>query len=106
MIIDYWEARVYPVHVEALQMQDNANTWTFDMREGLRWSDGAPFTSADIMFWWNDAVRNEKVTPKLPSYWMVGGEAARVSRSTTTRCGSSLTVRSRCSTGSWRYAAR
>ena len=80
MIIDYWEARVYPVHVEALQMQDNANTWTFDMREGLRWSDGAPFTSADIMFWWNDAVRNEKVTPKLPSYWMVGGEAARVSQ--------------------------
>ena len=80
MIIDYWQARVYPVHVEALEMQNNATTWTFDMREGLRWSDGTPFTSEDIMFWWNDAVRNEKVTPKLPSYWTAGGQVARVSQ--------------------------
>lgn len=27
------------------------------MREGLKWSDGVPYTADDIVFWWNDIVR-------------------------------------------------
>ena len=32
---------------------------TFELREGHKWSDGQPFTTADIMFWWNDIINWE-----------------------------------------------
>ncbi len=27
--------------------------WTFKLREGMKWSDGQPFTADDIVFWYN-----------------------------------------------------
>ncbi len=36
---------------------------TFYLREGMRWSDGAPFTAADIEFWWEDVYLNEELWP-------------------------------------------
>src|SRR5690606_13552400 len=37
----------------------DAKVWTFHFRKGLRWSDGTPWTTADIMYWWEDMVLNE-----------------------------------------------
>ncbi|MEJ7653592.1 MAG: ABC transporter substrate-binding protein [Chloroflexia bacterium] len=33
--------------------------WTFKFREGLKWSDGKPWTTRDIMYWWDDMVLND-----------------------------------------------
>ncbi len=32
---------------------------TFYLREGLKWSDGEPFTTDDLKFWWEDLATNE-----------------------------------------------
>jgi len=48
-----------PGLVESWETNDDASEWTFHFRPGLRWSDGAPWTTDDIMFWWNDMVRND-----------------------------------------------
>ncbi|MGQ9629840.1 MAG: ABC transporter substrate-binding protein [bacterium] len=32
---------------------------TFHIKEGLKWSDGAEFTTDDIMFYWEDLAKNE-----------------------------------------------
>lgn len=34
-------------------------TWTFKLRPGVRWSDGAPFTSADVKFTWQLATNKD-----------------------------------------------
>ena len=34
----------------------DASQWTLHFREGLKWSDGQPFTVDDILFWWEDIV--------------------------------------------------
>lgn len=40
----------------------NKLVWTFDLRKGVKWQDGKPFTSADVVYTYQDVVLN-KATP-------------------------------------------
>lgn len=54
--------------------------YTLHLRKGHRWSDGAPFTSADFEYWWNDVANNAEITPSGPPEWMtVAGKTGTVS---------------------------
>ena len=64
-----------------------AKEWTFNedgteltivLREGLKWSDGEPFTTADITFWWEDIELNPEITPAVHAEWVVNGEPMTV----------------------------
>src|SRR3546814_16933873 len=37
--------------------------FTFHLRPGHRWSDGAPSTSEDFRYWWEDVAQNKEITP-------------------------------------------
>ena len=45
----------------------DATEFTFKLREGMKWSDGEPFTADDIMFWYEDVLMNEELTPRPPT---------------------------------------
>jgi peptide/nickel transport system substrate-binding protein len=47
---------VGPGVAESWESNDDATEWTFHFRKGLKWSDGKPWTTADILFWWEDFV--------------------------------------------------
>ena len=50
-------------------VDDRSAVWEVKLREGLLWSDGTPYTSADITFWWDDMILNTDITPQLrPQY--------------------------------------
>jgi peptide/nickel transport system substrate-binding protein len=55
--------------------------WTILLRKGARWSDGAPFTADDIVFWYKDVLLNKDLTPSVPS-WIrnADGTAAKVEK--------------------------
>ncbi len=54
--------------------------FTFRLRPGHRWSDGAPFTSADFEYYWQHVINNEKLTPGGPSELLLAeGKPPRVS---------------------------
>ncbi|MGV8985395.1 MAG: ABC transporter substrate-binding protein [Cypionkella sp.] len=42
---------------------DDGKTLTVHLIEGAKWSDGAPFTTADTEFYYNDIVMDPNVTP-------------------------------------------
>ena len=44
----------------------DASEWTFTMRKGLKWSDGTPVTTADVLFWWNDMAVDEDFPEGVP----------------------------------------
>jgi peptide/nickel transport system substrate-binding protein len=49
---------------------DDLSEFTIFLREGHKWSDGAPFTTDDIMFWWQDIANNPELSPNGPgSFW-------------------------------------
>ena len=39
---------------------------TLHMRPGHKWSDGKPFTTEDLRYWWEDVALNEDLSPKGP----------------------------------------
>lgn len=45
---------------------DEGRIFTFHLRPGHRWSDGAPFTAEDFRFYWQDIALNPKVSPGGP----------------------------------------
>ncbi|MBE7635822.1 ABC transporter substrate-binding protein [Sneathiella sp. P13V-1] len=54
--------------------------FTFKLRKGHRWSDGAPFTSDDFRYWWEDVANNKKLTPAgPPASLLLDGELPKVS---------------------------
>ncbi len=51
---------------------------TFYLRKGHKWSDGAPFTSADVKFWYDNVVMDKKIFAKPKPYALVAGKRMTV----------------------------
>ena len=62
-----WDS-ITPNIAESVEANDNATEFTFHLREGIRYSDGEPLTADDIMFWYEDVLMNEELTPAVPRY--------------------------------------
>ncbi len=58
---------------------------TISLRQGHKWSDGAPFTAEDVAFWYNDIILNADIFPETPSRYLVAGEPMDVSAVDETR---------------------
>lgn len=55
--------KVIPNVAQSVETSDDSRTFTFRLREGMRWSDGAPFTADDILFWYEDVYLVEDLKP-------------------------------------------
>ncbi|MGI9424992.1 MAG: ABC transporter substrate-binding protein [Hyphomicrobiaceae bacterium] len=53
---------------------DDFTELTFFLRKGHKWSDGQPFTSADVKFWYDDLNFDTNVIKKPKDYLVVGGK--------------------------------
>lgn len=72
---------VIPNIAEGWEVNEDATTYTFTLREGLRWSDGELFTSDDVLFWWEHVETDPEINPGGPyPYFVVSGERATVER--------------------------
>ncbi|MGI6208143.1 MAG: ABC transporter substrate-binding protein [Anaerolineae bacterium] len=49
------------------EVNDEGTEFTFYLREGMRWSDGAPFTADDFVFYYEDGLLNKDLTPTIGS---------------------------------------
>lgn len=64
--------------VEEWEMSEDKTEFTFHLREGIKWSDGEPFTTEDIEFYYEHVLKNETLTPAFPSMMQAGGEPAEL----------------------------
>ncbi|UCH74795.1 MAG: ABC transporter substrate-binding protein [Rhodospirillales bacterium] len=57
----------------------NGRIFTLHLRAGHRWSDGAPFTTEDIRYWWEDVANNPQLSPTGPRIELrIDGELPKV----------------------------
>ena len=71
---------IVPNVCKSYEISGDARTVTIHLREGMRWSDGAPFSADDIMFWYEDVLLNEELTVQPPRNWSPGDELVRVEK--------------------------
>jgi peptide/nickel transport system substrate-binding protein len=53
---------VLPNVAKSWDVSADGKVYTFDLREGMRWSDGAPFTADDFVFQYQDIIGNTDIT--------------------------------------------
>ena len=59
-----------PDLVESYEVKDD-RSFTFHLRKGHKWSDGAPFTAEDFRYWWEDVANNKDLNPSGPPIEML-----------------------------------
>ncbi len=67
----------YPNLIKSYEMKDQGREWIKHLREGLKWSDGHPYTVDDIIFWYEDIQLNKDVCPTLTPQLVSGGEVIK-----------------------------
>jgi peptide/nickel transport system substrate-binding protein len=58
---------VEPGHVESWTTNADTSVWTLNFRKGLKWSDGTPCTTADVLYWWEEMVLEPEHSSGVPS---------------------------------------
>ena len=79
----FWDASATELRPRlAVNWQSNgdATEWTIQLRDGLRWSDGEPFTADDYLFWYEMILQNELLVPSPPWWMRWGGELAQMEK--------------------------
>ena len=75
-----WSTLGYPIvpHVARdFVVKDGGREYLFYLREGMRWSDGHPFTAGDILYWWEkDVLWRES----YPGWMTIRGEPGTVEK--------------------------
>ena len=61
----FWDAENFPEVVPNLakswEINDGGKEIIVHFREGVKWSDGEPFTTADVMFWFDNMYNNDEL---------------------------------------------
>ncbi len=75
--LDY---KILPNIARKWEISDDGRVFTFHLVRGVRWSDGEPFTVDDILFYFNDILSNEELTPSIPKWMSPSGAPPKVEK--------------------------
>jgi peptide/nickel transport system substrate-binding protein len=70
---------VVPAVAERYEVSDDATTFTFYLRQGMKWSDGEPFTTDDLLFW-HELFLDDEINPGKDPTYAPGGEVVALEK--------------------------
>jgi peptide/nickel transport system substrate-binding protein len=80
LYFDYEWKNVVPNIARAFELTSDARTLTLFLRRGMRWSDGAPYTSDDIMFWYTDLYGDRRIVAAPSPTLQFAADPVRIER--------------------------
>lgn len=66
---DALQRKLVPALAESWQHNAAQTEWTFKLRPGLKWSDGKPLTSADVLFTYHEIINNPQIPNNYRDFW-------------------------------------
>lgn len=73
--LDYNYDKIMPALAESWEVSKDGLTWTFHLRKDVKWHDGHPFTSRDVVFTYKSLL-DPKITGWQPQY-LLGVKGAK-----------------------------
>lgn len=73
-------AKPIPNLAESWTVNADASEYTFKLRPGLKWSDGAAFGADDILFFVNDLLPNKQFFQSPPSQYVINGQPMKAEK--------------------------
>lgn len=70
---DPLQQEVYPSLAKGYEFSEDVTELTVYLREGLKWSDGEPYTADDVLYWWEAEANNNELNPVSPENWTPAG---------------------------------
>ena len=67
-----------PNLAESFELSEDKRTYRFTLRKGMKWSDGVPFTTEDVDFWYNNLELNSELEPSPKSLFLTNGKPAKL----------------------------
>ncbi len=73
-----------PNVAERWEVNADASEYVFHLREGMKWSDGHPFTADDVVWVFEDLLSNTELYKSYTSIFVIGGKPVKVAKVTDT----------------------
>jgi oligopeptide transport system substrate-binding protein len=69
------EGKIVPGMADTWEQSDDSLTWTFHLKEGLKWSNGDPLTATDFEYAWKHVLNPETASVyAYQLYYLEGGQ--------------------------------
>jgi peptide/nickel transport system substrate-binding protein len=65
---------VIPNVAEKVDSNADGTLFTFTLRKGMKWSDGHPYTTEDVMFWYEDVFMNADIEVTNQDHLIIGDD--------------------------------
>ncbi|MGE3742236.1 MAG: ABC transporter substrate-binding protein, partial [Geminicoccaceae bacterium] len=75
---DFTGTEIAPSVARGWEQSADGKTFTLFLRKGMKWSDGAPFTADDFVFWFEDLYSNKEIVPTPIADMQPQGKPGRV----------------------------
>ena len=69
---------IVPSVAKDWKLAEDGKSFTLTLRKGMKWSDGAPFTADDFVFWFEDLYGNKELVPTPIADMQPQGKPGRV----------------------------
>ena len=77
----FWDVtgtQIAPNVAKGWEISADGRRTTLFLRKGMKWSDGAPFTADDFVFWYEDIYQNKELVPSPAPEFSVNGKPGHV----------------------------
>jgi peptide/nickel transport system substrate-binding protein len=75
---DHTGSKIVPSVCKGYELSRDGRTTTLFLRKGMKWSDGAPFTADDFVFWYEDMYLNKDIVPNPIADMAAGGKQGKL----------------------------
>jgi len=77
----FWDVtgtKIMPSVAKGYEISPDGKRTVLFLRKGMKWSDGAPFTADDFMFWFEEMYQNKDIAPSRAPDMAPAGKPGRV----------------------------
>ena len=77
---DYTGDKIVTNVARGYELQDGGKATVVQLRRGMKWSDGVPFTADDFMFAWEDLYQHKELYPSGSVLMSIDGKPGRIEK--------------------------